>query len=230
VEEGRVSDSSRTFARAFRRVILPMAALTAAMIGLGFLITGPLAGAGPLASEDHLVRALAAARTPRWNNLSNAISLLAYTPAIISVTGLGGAAMRLVFKRWRESLFLVAVVCAQLAVFLLTTLVIVRDRPAVPPLDRFPPSQSFPSGHTSAAVALYGGIALVLGLHARRKAVAALGWILLLGFAALVGISRMYRGMHHPSDIIASFIYGLACLWIMRRAILGTADRGVLAS
>jgi membrane-associated phospholipid phosphatase len=225
-----VSDSSRTFAPAFRRVILPMAVLTATMVGLGFLIIGPLAGSWPLTSEDHLVRALVAARTPRWNRLSNGISLLAYTPAIICVTVLAGAAMRMVFKRWRESLFLAAAVCAQVVVFLVCTLVIVRDRPAVRPLDTFPPAQSFPSGHTSAAVALYGGIALVLGMHARRKAVAVLGWITLLAFAATVGISRVYRGMHHPSDIIASFINGLACLWIMRRAILETVERGAMAS
>jgi len=133
--------------------------------------------------------------------------------------------MRLTFKRWRESLFLAAVVCAQLAVFLLTTHVIVRDRPAVPRLDTFPPTQSFPSGHTSAAVALYGGIALVMGAHARRKAVGAMGWVVLLALAAAVGVSRMYRGMHHPSDIVASFILGLACLWIMRRGILVPPER-----
>jgi undecaprenyl-diphosphatase len=39
-----------------------------------------------------------------------------------------------------------------------------------------------------------------------------------------VATSRLYRGMHHPSDVTASFLNGALCIWIMSRAIL---DRSV---
>jgi membrane-associated phospholipid phosphatase len=51
----------------------------------------------------------------------------------------------------------------------------------------------------------------------------ALCWLLVLVPVA-VAIARLYRGMHHPSDVTASFLNGAACVWIMARAIL---DRNV---
>jgi membrane-associated phospholipid phosphatase len=49
-------------------------------------------------------------------------------------------------------------VAVQATVFLMTTLAIDRPRPAVVHLDTSPPTSSFPSGQTAAAMALYGGI------------------------------------------------------------------------
>jgi undecaprenyl-diphosphatase len=86
--------------------------------------------------------------------------------------------------------------------------------------------RSFFSGHTSAAVALYCGIAVVLARHSRRRAHAAAWWVMLLFIPVAVAICRVYRGMHYPSDVAASFIVGLGCLWIMRRAVLTPAEPG----
>ena len=130
--------------------------------------------------------------------------------------------LRLTLHRWRESLFLCAAVSAQAIVFFFTTLVIDRRRPNVGHLDDSPPTSSFPSGHTSAAVALYGGLALILAMLAHRTWVKALCWALLLVPIA-VALSRLYRGMHHPSDVTASFLNGALCIWIMSRAILDRA-------
>jgi undecaprenyl-diphosphatase len=84
--------------------------------------------------------------------------------------------------------------------------------------------ESFPSGHTAAAVALYGGIAIVLAMRSRRKAYAATWWIILLIIPIAVAISRVYRGMHYPSDVAASFLGAFGCLWILRHAMLAPAE------
>ena len=97
-----------------------------------------------------------------------------------------------------------------------------RARPDVPKMDESPPTSSFPSGHTSASVALYVGMAFILATLVRRTWVKWMCWVLVLVPVA-VAASRLYRGMHHPSDVTASFLNGILCVTISARAILNRA-------
>jgi undecaprenyl-diphosphatase len=71
--------------------------------------------------------------------------------------------------------------------------------------------KSFPSGHVCLAVSLT--IALYFLLRHRRRGV----WVLLAGLAVtfLVALSRVYIGVHYPTDVIASIPASLAgiILW-----------------
>jgi membrane-associated phospholipid phosphatase len=218
------TDAARSPATFLKQVLPPLALVIAVMIGLGLLITKPLAHTWPFSVEDQLVRTLVADRTPALNPVSAAFSTFASTMGILVAMALVAGLMRIAYKRWRESFFLVAVVCAQLAVFLLTSLAVHRARPAVPLMDTAPPTSSFPSGHTSAAIALCGGIAIVLFLRSRNKTAAVVLGIVLFAIPVLVALARLYRGMHHPTDVAGSFVYGLSCLWVMKRAVFGMSD------
>lgn len=221
-------DRARPLPTVLAGVVLPLAVLTAVMIGLGFLVTHVLVHVWPFTIEDHAVDAFVAERTLARDRLSNVVSRLAYTAGIATTLVVAGGLMRIGYHRWRESLFLVAALVCQLVAFKLTAWTVARPRPGVPQLDVFPPMQSFPSGHVAAGVALYVGIAVVLAMHARRRAYAMAWWVLLLMVPIAIGISRVYRGMHHPSDVVASFVVGLGCLWILRRAMFTPAEqRGV---
>jgi membrane-associated phospholipid phosphatase len=202
------------------RIILPFALLTAIMIGLGFLVTHALVHVWPLTVEDEAVQALAAARTPTWNRVSDMVSQTAYIPGLTIAMIVAGSAMRVAYRRWHEFLFLAAALVSQATVYWLTARVVTRPRPPVPQLDVFPPMRSFPSGHVAAAIAVYCGIAVVLAMRSKRRELAALWWFMALIFPVAVAASRVYRGEHHPSDVAASFVLGLGCLWILRRAIL----------
>ena len=88
---------------------------------------------------------------------------------IVVVTVLVALVLRLVLHRWREPLFL----CARgdragAGLPASPRMAIDRRRPAVEHMDVSPPTSSFPSGHTSAAVALYVGIAVLLALRAQQ--------------------------------------------------------------
>ncbi|MCG5460973.1 phosphatase PAP2 family protein [Micromonospora sp. NPDC053740] len=215
---------SETVVQILRRVLLPVSLLLGLMVLLGVLVTRVFARTWPFTVEDAVNRELAADRTGDWNNVSLVFSTLASTQMIVAVTVLVALALRLWLKRWREPLFLCAAVTAQALVFLLTTLAIDRRRPAVEHMDVSPPTSSFPSGHTSAAVALYVGIAVLLALRARSTGAKVAWWTLLLMVPLGVAVTRMYRGMHHPSDVVASFLNGGTCVAIMARAVL---DRGL---
>jgi membrane-associated phospholipid phosphatase len=191
------------------RILVSLAVLTAAMIGLGLLVKGS-PHVWPLTEEDDISRALAAERTSTWDTVTHVFSLIGSTGVIIAMTAAAAVVMRLVFKRWREPLFLIGAVTAQSVVFVITAAVVARSRPDVPHLDDSPPTSSF----------LFGGIALVLTLHARNRRPSAAWWVVLLAVPVAVAVSRLYRGMHHPTDVVASFVNSAVCLMVMARVIL----------
>jgi membrane-associated phospholipid phosphatase len=205
------------------RIVLPVVVLYGVMIGLGLLITKVLDDVWPFTAEDSINRFFAGRRNGFFDHVTAFFTAVGNTPIIIAVTAVAAITLRLTLHRWREPLFLCAAVIAQAVVFFFTTLAIDRHRPAVPHMDESPPTSSFPSGHTSAAVALYAGLALVLTTLVRREWAKALCWLLVLVPVA-VALSRLYRGMHHPSDVIASFLNGGVCIAIMAKSIL---DRNV---
>jgi membrane-associated phospholipid phosphatase len=200
-----------------KRLLLPVAVLFGVMVGLGLLVTKV-----PIGGEDGVNRAFEAHRTPPLNVISEIFSLIGSTPVIIGVTALVAVILRLRLHRWREPLYLCLAVSAQALVFLFTTLVIDRQRPGVHKMDDSPPTSSFPSGHTSAAVALYVGLAFLLFTLLHHTWAKRLAWLLVL-VPVLVALSRLYRGMHHPTDVTASFLNGCSCVAIMARQILNRA-------
>ena len=71
---------------------------------------------------------------------------------------------------------------------------------------------SFPSGHATLAVGLYGTLTLLLALKLRgwkRWGVAMAGTILVV----LIGFSRLYLGVHYPTDVLAGYL--AAPLWLV---------------
>lgn len=74
-------------------------------------------------------------------------------------------------------------------------------------------SSSFPSGHATMAMALYGFIfwAVYKFDHHKIKKI----FLIFLGILIpLVGISRLYLGVHYLSDVLAGFAIGLFWLWL----------------
>ncbi len=115
------------------------------------------------------------------------------------------AVVVLAFRRlWREVGLIVIALTVEVAVFLTTTVIVNRPRPTVPRLDPSPPTSSFPSGHTAAAIALWFSLAIVISRHVKNAVVRALVWVVAVALPIFVGLSRLYRGMHHPTDVLAS--------------------------
>ena len=175
-----------------------------ATMGLTLGVLGREVGA--LRAEDGVDRALAAHRTPLLDDVTSDFSQLANTGAIIATMLVAAVLLQRALHRWRESLFVAAATLGQSMVFLATTALVDRPRPRVTHLDRAPPTSSFPSGHTGAAIALYAALAVVVLRRTRRRWVRGVSVTLLLAVPVLVGLSRLYRGMHHPSDVAGSVV------------------------
>jgi membrane-associated phospholipid phosphatase len=111
-----------------------------------------------------------------------------------------------------------------------------RPRPPVEHLDGQLPTSAFPSGHIAATMCLYGAIAVLVVPRVRawwRWIFVALAVIMPVG----VAVSRMYRGMHHPTDVLGATVLTacwLTLLWFVLRpnadaAHGNRADAGELA-
>lgn len=194
------------------------------MVGVGLLVTGPLADQWPLAAEDGVNRALAAHRGGLATPLSAWLSLLAGTRSVIALTLLAVVALLVVSRGRRlwEALFPAVAVAAQSAVFLLVTLVVERPRPDVPHMDPAPPTSSFPSGHVGASVALFGSLAVLVAVRLRdgRRWVRYVAVAVLVLIPVAVACSRVYRGMHHPSDVLGGLLNGACTLLVVTHALL----------
>ena len=147
------------------------------------------------------------------NTLTQIGSNLADTVSCISILIVLFFVFRWWLGRWRESWTLFAAIVGELLVFLIVTAVVNRDRPTVPHLDAAPPTSSFPSGHTAAAVALYGCIAVIVLRMLRPRWLAVLIAIVCTLVPVVVAVSRLYRGMHHVSDVVFGAIGG--GLWLL---------------
>lgn len=209
----------RELAVALRRVALPAVAVAAAIVLLGLLITEVLAR-GLLAGEPEVGRDIVAERTPTGNTATLVIGYLAATPTIIGLTAAAAVACRIAFRRWRESVCIVLAVTGETLIFLLSTLLVERERPPVPQLDEAPPTSSYPSGHTAAAICYYGTIAAIVLWHSRHALLRGAVVIVAIVVPLLVGASRVYRGMHFPSDVLAGLLLGVAWFSVTTRLVL----------
>ncbi|MFB3918234.1 MAG: phosphatase PAP2 family protein [Terriglobales bacterium] len=69
-----------------------------------------------------------------------------------------------------------------------------------------PHSYSFPSGHSLFSFCIYGVLAGLLTARIRSGALRAVIWLLAAGLITAIGTSRIYLGVHYPSDVIAGYL------------------------
>lgn len=95
-----------------------------------------------------------------------------------------------------------------------------RDRPDVVPHQVVVYSQSFPSGHSMLSAATYLTVGALLSRAQRRKRIKFYIVMVAITITFLVGISRIYLGVHWPTDVLAGWVAGgswaLIC-WLLAR-------------
>src|SRR4029078_860848 len=133
--------------------LVPSAVLVWAIIcGLGYLLTRPLRVTSFELWDESVSRFVANHRSTEWNTVTHWVTFTAETYTVIAVGLVFFVAMRMRLRRWRESLFLLHALLGEVKIFVCSTMIIARPRPAVPHRDDAPPPSSLPSGNTAAAV------------------------------------------------------------------------------
>jgi undecaprenyl-diphosphatase len=123
---------------------------------------------------------------------------------ILSVTG-----YLLLETKYRTALFVFVTTASGNLVNLAVKNVFARPRPTVVPYLRDAVSSSFPSGHSMESAIVYLTLAAMLMRIVEGPATKAycLGLALLITF--LVGVSRVFLGVHYPTDVVGGWIIGL---------------------
>ncbi len=201
-----------------RRAVLTTAVAGWLAIALLLVILGEvLVHSGLLAGlrtwDDSVNRWFVLRRTEGRNSLSSFWSKSAETVPII-VGALLLEVILAVRRRWRDLLVIVVGLAIELAGFLAVNEIVRRQRPDVAKLGAEPSTFSFPSGHTAATVVLWGSVALLLVPAASPTIVRVLRWFLVVALTGMVGWARVYRGMHHVTDVVAGMLLGLSSLLI----------------
>lgn len=103
-----------------------------------------------------------------------------------------------------------------------------RPRPDLVPHGAFVTSASFPSGHAMVSAATYLTLGALLARTQSRRRLKAYLLLLAILLAFMVGVSRVYLGVHWPTDVLAGWAAGavwaivswLVARWLQRRGIV----------
>ena len=212
---GHVHPSLRAFSAVAMTGYLVVSTL---MIAVGFLITD-LLESGPIDRGDiDATSWLADHRTAGLDGLTRLASLSADTMGAISIAVVV-AVILAIGRRWQAIAALVLGLVLELSVFLTANYVVGRPRPDVQQLGSEPSTSSFPSGHTAATMVIYLLVAVVVTASTARLFWRALAWAAVVVMPAAVGFARVYRGMHHPTDVLAGALMGVAVLTVALIAV-----------
>jgi undecaprenyl-diphosphatase len=156
--------------------------------------------------------------TPGLTRLMQAFSFLGSVATVSSLCLVILAAF-LYFRRMRMAALLGITMIGMVALDEALKLAFHRPRPEAF-FGPTPTSYSFPSGHAFGALCFYGVLAAILAPRVRGRIVKWAIWSAAVFLIAMVGFSRIYLGVHYPSDVIAGYAAG--AVWV---AAIGFLDR-----
>lgn len=134
------------------------------------------------------------------------ISLICITFALLTL-----------IKKDKSYLLIILVTLVSSTVNLIIKNIIRRDRPDKINWLITESNYSFPSGHSMTATVLYGFLAYLIYKSNLNKNVKTIILIMILLLILLIGISRIYLGVHYTSDVIGGFLWGSTLLILITR-------------
>ncbi|AXG14758.1 PAP2 family protein [Intrasporangium calvum] len=202
------------------RVLGPSVLLFGVIVSAGWLIMGPFGG---LEGETAVNRELqeGRSRTALWDTTTSIWSRLGNTEIIIGTCAVISLIILWRTRQWWYAVIPAIAISIQATVFVIAAWIVGRQRPDVEKLDPAPPTSSYPSGHVGAATALYLSFAF-MAQRIERTWLRRLVTTVCILVPVLVSYARLYRGMHHLTDVLLGMLNGVVCAllawhWLRRR-------------
>jgi undecaprenyl-diphosphatase len=202
------------------------AVVSAALVaGILALLRGVQVLGGAASFDRNVARFALAERSPLATPVFYGLTVLANTGVVVTLTT-AAAVFLLYRRRIAEAVLVVATVALGQLIGTIVKSVVARPRPpADSALIGLPATYAFPSGHALAAMLLYGVVAFLL-IRAQRRAWAKVAIGIAAGLLiAGIGVSRVYLGVHWPTDVAAAWLLGGAWLSLCIGAYLSWKRR-----
>jgi undecaprenyl-diphosphatase len=167
---------------------------------------------------------------PKWLRIAAGDMTALGSATLLSLIVLGTAGLFLVLKRRREAAWLVLAAAGGTAISQVLKQVFNRERPPLFMHAVEVMNPSFPSGHAMLSAVIYLTLGALVARFARTRRVKAyaMAWAALL--TVLVGCSRVYLGVHWPTDVLAGWCLGAfwaigvwLLAWVLERRWKGHA-------
>lgn len=224
----------------FERLTVVLAGLVGAGI-LGFLaLADAVADGAARRFDEWLLLALRSA-----GDLSDPIGPKWFEEMMRDITALGGTAVLTLgvlavtgfLALTRKTHAAVTVLVAVVSGMVLSQAIkwaYARPRPELVPHGMETYSASFPSGHSMMAAVVYLTLGALLARHQAKRRMKVYVLVVAAVLTALVGISRIYLGVHWPTDVLAGWCLGaawailcwFAMLWLQRRGSVEEPSEG----
>ncbi|HYL93723.1 MAG TPA: phosphatase PAP2 family protein [Alphaproteobacteria bacterium] len=147
--------------------------------------------------------------SPGVTRAMTAISMMGYGALIVAFVL--AIALFLVMKWKRAAAWLALTMAGAVALDIVLKQAFHRIRPE-PFFGSAPPSFSFPSGHALASFCFYFVMAGLISTRVQSWMLRVIVWTAAALVVAAIGVSRIYLGVHYPSDVIAGYL--AAAMWV----------------
>ncbi len=156
-------------------------------------------------------------------SLINQVANLYQTRFVVMITDFGSAltiftlllvivAAFTLLKRRRDGLFLFLSTGIGALLTVLIKELFYRSRPVLEAPVHQEVGYSFPSGHAAISTCFYGALLYWFIINTRSWVLKVITGLLVFSLVMTIGLTRIYLGVHYPSDVLAGFMLGLFCL------------------
>jgi membrane-associated phospholipid phosphatase len=176
------------------------------------LLAQVVTGGGITGTDTRVINLVTTLRTPAVDHVFYAITLFGSAETIAVVAGTA-ILFTLLRAHYEDGLMILLAVAAGTGFFALIKVLVHRPRPPLEDAVYVQSGFSFPSGHSTVSAALYGTLAYLVIRGMRSEAFKAVIGTLAALLVFAIGFSRVYLGVHYPSDVVAGWAAGI--FWVL---------------
>ncbi|MFX3635158.1 MAG: phosphatase PAP2 family protein [Candidatus Pristimantibacillus sp.] len=161
--------------------------------------------------DEWMITGISQFESPAVTVIMKGLSFIGSLPFVIPLMVVIALFLAVVLKHRKEIILFVVTICGSALLNVVLKLFFQRERPTLNQIIS-EAGYSFPSGHSMNACTFYGILIFLLWRHISSRKGRVLLLILSVAMIIGIGISRIYLGVHYPSDVVGAYL--ISCTWL----------------